>query len=131
MSEIKLNEAPARNRPAACLAAALTCAAITLCHPALAQNAQSTAVSIEASVSLEWDQTKGVYIAIGDAIVEQDDKRLKADEIVARYDPQSEGRDLTDVTATGSVAFINGDNVARGTKLDYFIGDNAYDLAGP
>jgi len=135
MSEIKLNKAPARNRPAACLAAAFTCAAITLCHPALAQNAQSTTqstpVSIEASVSLEWDQTKGVYIAIGDAIVEQDDKRLKADEIVARYDPQSEGRDLTDVTATGSVAFINGDNVARGTKLDYIIGDDAYDLAGP
>ena len=135
MSEIKLNKAPARNRPAACLAAALTYAAITLCHPALAQNAQSTPqstpVSIEASVSLEWDQTKGVYIAIGDAIVEQDDKRLKADEIIARYDPQSEGRDLTDVTATGSVVFINGDNVARGAKLDYIIGDDTYDLAGP
>ena len=135
MSEIKLNKAPARNRPAACLAAALTYAAITLCHPALAQNAQSTPqstpVSIEASVSLEWDQTKGVYIAIGDAIVEQDDKRLKADEIIARYDPQSEGRDLTDVTATGSVVFINGDNVARGAKLDYIIGDDTYDLTGP
>ena len=135
MSEIKLNMAPAPNRPAARLAAALTYATITLYHPALAQNAQSTPqstpVSIEASVSLEWDQTKGVYISIGDAIVEQGDKRLKADEIIARYDPQSEGRDLTDVTATGSVVFINGDNVARGAKLDYIIGEDTYDLAGP
>ena len=135
MSKIKLNKASARNRPAACLAAALAYATITLCHPTLAQNTQSTPqstpVSIEASVSLEWDQTKGVYVAVGDAIVEQDDKRLKADEIIARYDPRSEGRDLTDVTAMGSVVFIDGDNVARGTKLDYIIGDNTYELAGP
>ena len=91
MSNIKLNKAAASNRPAACLAASLFYAAITLCNSALAQNPQSTPVSIEASVSLEWDQTNGVYIAIGDAIVEQNDKRLKADEIIARYDPQSEG----------------------------------------
>ena len=135
MSEIKLNKAPARNRPAACLTATLAYAAVTLYQPALAQNAQSTPqltpLSIEASVSLEWDQTKGVYIANGDAIVEQDDKRLTADEIIARYDPQSEGRDLTDVTASGSVVFVNGDNVARGAKLDYIIGDDTYDLSGP
>ena len=74
---------------------------------------------------------QGVYIAIGDAIVEQNDKRLKADEIIARYDPQSEGREITDVTATGSVVFIDGDSVARGSKLDYIIGDNTYDPAGP
>ena len=135
MSEIKLNMAPAPNRPAARLAAALTYATITLYHPALAQNAQSTPqstpVSIEASVLLEWDQTKGMYIAIGDAIVEQDDKHLEADKIIARYDPQSEVRDLTDVTATGSVVFIDGGNVARGAKLDYIVGDDTYELAGP
>ena len=28
-------------------------------------------------MSAEWDQTKHVYIAIGDAVVEQDDKRLR------------------------------------------------------
>ncbi|MGB1946596.1 MAG: LptA/OstA family protein [Candidatus Puniceispirillaceae bacterium] len=131
MSKTKMNIAPGSHRPAALLVAALAQAAIMLSHPALAQNKQSSPVSIEANVLLEWDQTKGVYTAIGDAVVEQDDKRLKADKIIARYDPSSKGRDLTDVSATGSVVFVDGDNVARGAKLDYRIGDETYDLFGP
>ena len=117
--------------PASIIVVALVQAAMIPSHAALAQNTQSSPVSIEANVSLEWDQTKGVYIAIGDAIVEQDDKRLKADEIIARYDPSSEGKDLTDVSATGSVVFVDGDNVARGAKLDYRISKGTYDLSGP
>ena len=110
MSNTKMSITPDSHRPAALLVAALFHGAIMLSHPAFAQNTKSSPVSIEASASLEWDQTKGVYIAIGDAVVEQDDKRLKADEIIARYDPSSKGRDLTDVSATGSVVFVDGDN---------------------
>ena len=131
MFKTKMNIALSSHRPATLLIAALVPAAIMLSHPSLAQNKQSSPVSIEASVSLEWDQNNGVYIAIGDAIVEQDDKRLKADEIIARYDPASKGLHLTDVSATGSVVFVDGDNVARGAKLDYRIGDETYDLSGP
>ena len=131
MSKTKINIATDSHRQTAFLVAAFVQAAITLSHPALAQNRQPSPVSIEANVSLEWDQTKGVYIAIGDAVVEQDDKRLKADVIIARYDPSSKGRDLTNVSATGSVVFIDGDNVARGTKMDYHINDETYNLSGP
>ena len=131
MSKAKMNIAPGSHQSVLLLFATLIQATIMLSHPALAQNKQSSPVSIEANVSLEWNQTKGVYIAIGDAVVEQDDKRLQADEIIARYDPSSEGRDLTDVSATGSVVFVDGDNVARGAKLDYHIGDETYDLSGP
>ena len=123
MSKIKINTALVGHRPTALLAAALFQAAVMLSHPASAQNKQSSQVSIEANVSLEWDQTKGVYIAIGDAVVVQDDKNLKADKIIARYDPSINGRDLTDISATGSVVFVDGDSVARGAKLDYRIGD--------
>ena len=131
MSRTKIIIAIDSYRPTALLVAAFVQAAITLSHSALAQNKQPSPVSIEANVSLEWDQTKGVYIAIGDAVVEQDDKRLKADEIIARYDPSSKGRELTDVSATGSVVFVDGNNVARGAKLDYRIDDETYDLSGP
>lgn len=131
MRKTKMNIAPGNHRPTALIVAILFKASITLSHPALAQSKQSSPVSIEATVSLEWDQTKGVYIAIGDAVVEQDDKRLKADEIIARYDSSSNSRKLTDVSATGSVVFIDGNNVARGAKLDYRIGDETYYLSGP
>ena len=101
MSKTKMNIARGSHRPTALLVVTLVQAAIILSHPVLAQNKQSPPVSIEANISLEWDQTNGVYIAIGDAVVEQDGKRLKADEIIARYDPSSKNRDLIDVFATG------------------------------
>ena len=131
MSRTKMNIFSTSHRSNTLLAFMLIQAAGTLAHPALAQNKKSSPVSVEASVSLEWDQNKGVYIATGDAILEQDGKSLKADDIIAHYDPSSERRDLTDVSAKGSVVFIDGDNVARGTKLDYRIADKTYHLFGP
>ena len=126
-----MNTVPPGHRPVAILAATFVLTATLLANPALAQIKQSNPVSVEASVSLEWDQNKGLYIAIGDAVLEQGDKSLKADEIIARYDPSLEGRDLTDVSAKGSVVFVDGDTVARGAKLDYRIADETYDLFGP
>ena len=131
MSKTKVSIIPGSHRLAEFIVVAVLQASTVLSHPALAQNKQSSPLSIEANISLEWDQTKGIYTAIGDAIVEQNDKRLKADEIIARYDPSSKDQDLTDVSATGSVVFIDGDNVASGAKLDYRIGDEAYKLSGP
>ena len=126
-----MKNALSNHQPAVLLAAALIQATIMLAHPVQAQDKRSSPVSIAANISLEWDQAKGVYIAIGDAVVERDDKRLEADKIIARYDPSSKGRDLTNVSATRSVVFVDGDNVARGAKLDYHISDETYDLFGP
>ena len=131
MSRTKKNIVLGSHRPVMLVAAALLQVTTTLAHPALAQNKKSSPVSVEASVSLEWDQNKGVYIATGDAILEQDDRSLRAETIIARYDPSSERRDLTEVSATGSVVFIDGDNIARGAKLEYRIADETYHLFGP
>ena len=131
MFRTKMNIVSDNYRPATLVAAALLQATSMLANPALAQDKTTSSVSVEASVSLEWDQKKGVYIASGDAILEQDDKSLRADDIIAHYDPSSERRDLTDVSANGSVVFIDGDNVARGAKLDYRIADETYHLFGP
>ena len=122
---------PNKNQTAGILLVALVSMAAMWGLPALAQDTQSTPVSIEASVSLEWDQTAGVYTAIGDAIVEQGDKSLAGDEIIARYDTQSAERDLTEVTATGAVVYQADDSVARGSRINYVIDTKAYDLSGP
>jgi lipopolysaccharide export system protein LptA len=127
----KLTMVPNKNQTAGIVLVALVSVAAMLGRPALAQDTQSTPVSIEASVSLEWDQTAGIYTAIGDAVVEQGDKSLAGDEIIARYDTQSVERDLTEVTATGGVLYRTGDNVARGSKINYVIDTEAYDLSGP
>ena len=68
MSKTKMNITPGNHRPTSLLVVTLVQVAIMLSYPALAQNKHSRPVSIEANVSLEWDQTKGVYIAIGDAV---------------------------------------------------------------
>lgn len=100
-------------------------------HPLMAQQNTSAPVTIEASTSLEWDQSKGVYTAIGDAFVEQADTTLAGDKIIALYDPKSESRDLQHVTAIGAVVYKDGESTARGAKLDYDITAETYILAGP
>ena len=131
MSTKKLTMLLNSNQTAVILLVALVSVAVMWVRPTLAQDTQSTTVSIEASVTLEWDQTAGVYTAIGDAVLEQGDKSLAGDEIVARYDTQSAARDLTEVTATGGVIYRTGDSVARGSRIHYLIDTEAYDLSGP
>jgi lipopolysaccharide export system protein LptA len=131
MSKNKLTMPSNSNQTAVILLIALVSVAMMWGRPSLAQDTQSALMSIEASVSLEWDQTAGVYTAIGNAVVEQGDKSLLGDEIIARYDTQSAERDLTEVTATGAVVYRDGDSVARGSRINYVIDAKAYNLSGP
>ena len=105
-----------------------------LTAPALAQTASGAAtpipITIEANGSLEWNQTDGTYIAIGDAYVEQGQANLMANHIIANYATEGETRDVTQMTATGSVTYIEGENTAKGDKLDYDLTRNLYVLTG-
>ena len=109
---------------------------IILTAPVLAQTASSISaaaplpITIEASDSLEWNQTDGTYIAKGDAYVEQGQANISANNIVANYATEGETRDITQVTATGSVTYIEGENIAKGEKLDYDLISNLYVLTG-
>ena len=109
---------------------------IILTVPALAQTASSNSaarphpITIEANDSLEWNQTDGIYIAKGDAYVEQGQANISASHIIANYATESETRDITKVTATGSVTYVEGDNTAKGDKLDYNLTSNLYVLTG-
>ena len=87
-------------------------------------------ITIEASDSLEWNQTDGTYIAKGDAYVEQGQANISASHIIANYTTGGETRDITKVIATGSVTYIEGENTAKGDKLDYDLTSNLYVLAG-
>ena len=96
-------------------------------NQAISQNAP---VTIEASDFLEWDQNKGMYLAEGDAIAVQLDTRISADRLEASYDPESEGREINLMTATGNVSFIDGKNTAMGARLVYDLQSSIYSVFG-
>ena len=104
--------------------------------PVLAQTPSSNSaaaplpITIEANGFLEWNQTDGTYIAKGDAYVEQGQTNISASHIIANYATQGETRDITQVTATGSVTYIEGENTAKGEKLEYDLISNLYVLTG-
>ena len=131
MSIKKLTEGPKFKNLAIILAAFPLITTGSLKNPSLALDSGPTPILIEAEVSLEWNQIKGVYIANGDAIVEQGDKSLKGDEIVVLYNPKSVDREIVQIIATGDVVYNDGDRVARGTKIDYVIATETYVLDGP
>ena len=109
---------------------------VILTAPTLAQTASNNnaaaplPITIEASDSLEWNQTDGSYIAMGDAYVEQGQANISASHIIANYATEGETRDITKVTATGSVTYVEGDNTAKGDKLDYNLTSKLYVLTG-
>jgi lipopolysaccharide export system protein LptA len=107
---------------------------IILTAPALAETASSAAtplpITIEANDSLEWNQTDGTYIAKGDAYVEQGQTNISASHIIANYATEGETRDIPQVIATGSVTYIEGENTAKGDKLDYDLNSKLYVLTG-
>ena len=109
---------------------------IILIAPLLAQTASSNnaaaplSVTIEANDFLEWNQTEGTYTAKGDAYVEQGQTNISASHIIANYATEGETRDITHVNATGSVTYNEGENTAKGEKLDYDLISNLYVLTG-
>ena len=110
--------------------------ASSLAAPAFAQTASGKSeaaplpITIEASDSLEWNQTDGTYIAKGNAYVEQGQANITAGHIIAKYMTEGKTRDITQVVATGSVTYIEGENTAKGDKLDYDLTSSLYVLTG-
>jgi lipopolysaccharide export system protein LptA len=112
-------------------ALALSGFAMLLVPPVMADShAEKSPVTIEASDFLEWNQSKGTYIAKGEAYIVQADADIRAEHIIATYNPDSAARDLTRVIATGDVLYNNGENSAVGEKLDYDIQASIYILTG-
>ena len=109
---------------------------LILTAPVFAQTAGSNSataplpITIEANDFLEWNQTEGTYIAKGDAYVEQGQANISANHIIANYATEGETRDITQVTANGSVTYIEGENTAKGEKLDYDLISSLYVLTG-
>ena len=87
-------------------------------------------ITIEAAEFLEWNQNEGTYIAKGNAFVHQDESRIKAAHIIARYNTSGETRNINHFIATGNVTYIEGENIAKGDKLDYDLTAGFYLLTG-
>ena len=86
--------------------------------------------TVEADKLLEWDQTKGTYSATGNVVAKQASQQIKAEELVASYDPDSETRKITLVVATGAVEYEDGTSTAKGDKLTYHIDSERYLIEG-
>ena len=104
--------------------------------PAFAQaadtsdKAEPSPITIEATEFLEWNQNEGTYIAKGNAYVQQDQASINAGHIIARYTNDDETREITRVIATGMVTYIEGENTAKGDKLNYDLAAKFYLLTG-
>lgn len=97
--------------------------------------AQTTAserdLVVEASTSLEWDQKKGQYKAVGNASAEQGSQRIDADILTATYDLNSDSQDIIRIIGEGNVRFIDQQQQGQGQKLDYNKTEESYLLNGP
>lgn len=105
------------------------CAVPMMAAPLAAQDAKP--MTIEADDLLEWNQTDGLYIAKGNAVVVQEDATIKGDLLVATYDPDSQDKTVETVTATGNMSFKDNDITASGAKLIYSVKDEDYQVDGP
>ena len=106
-----------------------TSSAMAQTVPSSGDTAQSP-MTIEASEFLEWNQTDGTYIAKGNAYVKQDQASIEAEHIVAHYAIRGKSQDITRVVASGSVTYIEGENTAKGERLEYDLTTNLYVLSG-
>ena len=87
-------------------------------------------ITIEAAEFLEWNQNEGTYIAKGKAFVQQSETTIKAAHIIARYNASGETRNINHFIATGEVTYVEGENTAKGDKLDYDLTASFYILTG-
>ena len=87
-------------------------------------------ITIEAAEFLEWNQNEGTYIAKGNAFVQQSESSIKASHIIASYNASSKTRNINHFIATGEVTYIEGENTAKGDKLDYDLTAGFYLLTG-
>ena len=98
--------------------------------PPKPSDATLSTIAIEASEFLEWNQAVGTYIAKGNAYVKQDQASIKAEHIIAHYTVGGESRDITRVVASGAVTYVEGENTAKGEKLEYDLTTKIYVLTG-
>ncbi len=95
-----------------------------------AHTTDTSPITIEAAEFLEWNQNEGTYIAKGEAFVQQSETSIKAGHIIARYNTGGETRNIYRVIATGEVTYLEGENIAKGNKLDYDLNASFYVLTG-
>ena len=90
----------------------------------------SSPITVEAAEFLEWNQDEGTYIAKGKAFVHQSETSIKAGHIIARYNTSGKTRNINHFIATGEVTYVEGENTAKGDKLDYDLAASFYILTG-
>lgn len=91
---------------------------------------QNPPLVIEADKALEWDQTKQLYRASGNAMAEQGARRITAGVITAFYSEKQDERDITRIEAEGNVLFTEAGQQARGPRLVYDLQAGSWHISG-
>ena len=109
-------------------------------HSALAVSAFSQVgsgeITVTATQGVEWDQTRQVYIARGDAAIKQGNISVFADTLVAYYRDQVAGNPTTGagsiywVEATGKVTALLEDDKLKSEKLVYDLDSGQVEATG-
>ena len=97
---------------------------------AAASAQESTPMTVEANDLLEWNQNEGTYTAIGNAVATQGAAEIKANKLVASYDPASASRRIGTLVATGNVTYKNETATATGDRLVYNVDAETYLVEG-
>lgn len=97
-----------------------------ICAPTMAED-----LIVNADTSLEWNQKQAFYQARGNAHAYQGAQEIFADDLKAYYDPQTTGRDITQIHASGNVRFSDAAHTGSGASLIYQSSTKEYKLSGP
>ena len=98
---------------------------------ALPLAAQAQTLEVSAEQELLWDQSQGLYQAIGDAIATRGSQTIRGDTLRAYYSQAGENQDIERLEALTNVSFSDTNLKGSGSRLDYNIQRNFYEITGP
>lgn len=112
----------------------ITMAICFLSFPVFAQgvkNNDDAPIEISADEALEWHRDASSYIAKGNAIAIQGDKKIKADTLTAHYAPSANGdNEITKMIAKGRVEIETATDTAYGDHGEYDVLKEIVTLTG-
>ena len=76
-------------------------------------------VTIDASDGIEWQRDRSAYVARGNATATRGDTSVRAYELIAYYQPESDGADIYRIDAVGDVVILGPEQRVVGDRAVY------------
>ena len=76
-------------------------------------------VTIDANDGIEWQRDRSAYVARGNATATRGDTSVRAYELIAYYQPESDGSDIYRIDAVGDVVILGPEQRVVGDRAVY------------